>query len=439
MGESVGAASWTKCPRAALVRVWPAQGLCEPTRDMSNELKSGKLEKLTRKTKGNLYRRWLIGGALMLVLVAVSGCHTLGFYGQAMKGQYQIFAHQRSIDTLISDPSTAPDLRKRLELLQDLRKFAQDELQLPIDSHYRKYVDVHRRFVVWNVEAAPEFSMQPKTWWYPLLGSLSYRGYFSKSGATNYAAYLRTKGYDVSVGGVSAYSTLGWFRDPVLNTFIFEDEAELAEIIFHELAHQRLFTRGDTDFNEAFATTVGQEGARRWLASHGNTAGLQTYLAHLHRSDQFVHLVMNTRIRLQKLYGDEVTPDGQIKAHQKNSPHPDQLRQAKDQIFSEMQADYARLKAGWGGDPEYDGWFAHPINNAQLNSVAAYYDFVPGFEQLLSSTGGEMQKFYQAAEKLSKRSKPERHEELRVLAATRLGPVRAQRNVQPGPGVKFLN
>jgi predicted aminopeptidase len=377
----------------------------------------------------------LVGVALLLVLVAVSGCHTLGFYGQAIKGQYQIFANQRSIEALMEEPSTPADLKKRFELLEDLRGFAKNELRLPTDSHYRKYVDVHRPFVVWNVEAAPEFSMEPKTWWYPVLGSLSYRGYFSKSGATNYASYLRNKGYDVSVGGVSAYSTLGWFKDPVLNTFIFEDDSELAEVIFHELAHQRLFARGDTDFNEAFATTVGQEGARRWLKAHGNTVGLDAYLAHLRRSDQFVHLVMNTRTRLEDLYGDEQTADGRIKARPRNkSVTTDELRQGKQQILSEMSTEFARLKTGWDGDPEYDGWFAHPVNNAQLNSVAAYYDFVPGFEQLLSSNEGDMEKFYKAAQKLSKRAKPERHEQLRALAAARLAPVRAEHKRPPGAG-----
>ncbi len=364
---------------------------------------------------------------LFVAGLGLCGCHTLSFYGQAVKGQYQIFAHQKSIDKLITAPDTSPRLKERLELLRDLRAFAKADLSLPTDHQYRKYVDVQRPFVVWNVEAAPEFSMEPKTWWYPLLGSLQYRGYFSKSGATNYAAFLRSEGYDVSVGGVEAYSTLGWFKDPVLNTFIFESDADLAEIIFHELGHQRLFARGDTDFNEAFATTVGQEGARRWLKARGNNLGLNDYLAHLHRSDQFVHLVMRTRAQLLQLYGDEQTEDGKIKARsKKDSPPSDQLRQQKKKLLAGMQDEYARLKSEWGGDTEYDGWFAHSINNAQLNSVAAYYDLVPGFEQLLAANGGDVEKFYEAAERLSKRPKPDRHEELKILARSRLVPSRAQ-------------
>ena len=387
------------------------------------------LKSPTNEKKTNRFRRWIIAAVLVLAGLGVSGCHTLGFYSQAVRGQYQIFAHQESIDKLTALTNTPPALKQRFELLRDLRAFAAADLKLPTDDHYRKYVDVHRPFVVWNVEAAPELSMEPKTWWYPLLGSLKYRGYFSKAGATNYAGYLRAKGLDVSVGGVGAYSTLGWFKDPVLNTFIFEDDADLAEIIFHELAHQRLFARGDTDFNEAFATTVGQEGARRWLTARGNASGLKEYLAHLHRSDQFVHLVMHTRAQLERLYGDEITPDGKIKASRKNGAASSQnLRQQKKQILDDMQAQFARLKTAWGGDKEYDGWFAHPINNAHLNSVAAYYDFVPGFEQLLASNGGDMEKFYVAAEKISKRPKSDRHEELRVLARNRATPARAQRH-----------
>lgn len=393
------------------------------------------LNSLTNENAIRRYRKWLAGAALLLAVLGLSGCHTIGFYGQAVKGQYQIIAHQRSIAKLLTEADTKPQLKQRFELLDDFRTFASNDLKLPAGSHYRNYLDVHRPFVVWNVEAAPEFSMEPKTWWYPFLGSLEYRGYFSKSEATNYATYLRAKGFDVSVGGVAAYSTLGWFKDPVLNTFIFEEDADLAEIIFHELAHQRLFTRGDTDFNEAFATTVGQEGARRWLKARGNTAGLSAYLAHLQRSDQFVHLVMSTRAKLEALYGDQLTEDGKIKATAKNkAATSDELRQRKQRVFNEMTAEFRQLKANWGGDAEYDGWFAHPINNAHLNSVAAYYDFVPAFEQLLAANGGDMEKFYKAAEQLSKKPKAVRHEQMRSLVQTRQPPSTRVQNSQPRVG-----
>src|SRR6266403_163267 len=223
----------------------------------------------------NPARKWLLGSALLAVILIVSGCQTLSFYGQAIKGQYQLLAHRQPIEKLIADSSTPAQLKNQLELVQKLRAFADKELKLPVDGHYTKYVDVHRPFVVWNVEAAPEFSLEPKSWWYPLVGSLEYRGYFSESGARDYAERLRKRGYDVYVGGATAYSTLGWFKDPILNTFVFESEGDLAETIFHELGHQRVFASGDTDFNEAFATTVGQEGARRWLRLKGDAAGYE--------------------------------------------------------------------------------------------------------------------------------------------------------------------
>ena len=367
-------------------------------------------------------KRCLVGLLLAGAVATVSGCHTVGFYGQALKGQYQIFAHEEKIEKLLADPATTNALRQRLVVLEDMRDFARKDLKLPVDSHYLKYSDVHRPYVVWNVEAAPEFSLEPKTWWYPLVGSLEYRGYFSREGATNYAAYLRKKGYDVSVGGVEAYSTLGWFKDPVLNTFVFEPDADLAEIIFHELGHQRVFARGDTDFNEAFATSVGEEGARRWLKAKGDAEALEKYLSHLDTTRAFVHLTMKTRARLATLYGDKQTDEGKLKATDKNNGKPiGQLREDKRRIIDDMRQEYEESKSHWKSQDDYVGWFKHPINNAHLNSVAAYYDLVPGFEQLLAENGGNLEKFYAAADKLSKKPRDERHGALRQLARARQG------------------
>lgn len=378
-------------------------------------------EDLKRQKRLKRLKRAAVAVLLLVVVAAVSGCHTLGFYGQAIKGQYQIFANERTITELLADTNTPAPLKARFEFLQSVRAFAASDLKLPVDDHYQKYADLKRPYVVWNVEAAPEFSLAPKTWWYPLVGSLEYRGYFSKPGATNYAGYLRRKGYDVTVGGVEAYSTLGWFKDPVLNTFIFEPDSELAEIIFHELGHQRVFARGDTDFNEAFATSVGEEGARRWLQGKGDTNALQQYEAHLHRNTQFVHLVQATRAQLESLYGDERTENGKLRAgKRKQNVASPVLRQRKQEILSEMKQDFVRLKADWGGDTEFDGWFQRPLNNAHLNSVAAYYDLVPAFEELLARNGGDLDKFYKAAEQLSKKPRTERHEELRALASAKI-------------------
>jgi predicted aminopeptidase len=367
-------------------------------------------------------RNWLVAPALLLAVLAMSGCQSLRYYGQAIKGQYQIMVHREQMEKLLADPQTPAPLKAKLQLVQSLRAFAEKDLKLPVDGHYQKYVDLHRPFVVWNVEAAPEFSLEPKAWWYPLVGSLEYRGYFSEQSARDYAARLQQKGYDVYVGGVEAYSTLGWFKDPVLNTFISNPESDLAETLFHELGHQRVFASGDTDFNEAFATTVGEEGARRWLRAKGDPAATEKYLAEIRRTDQYAHLITNTRERLEALYGDERTAEGKVKAGKsKRATPPAQLRQKKQEILNRLQREYAQLKAQWGGNTEYDEWFAGTVNNAQLNSVAAYYDLVPDFERLLEQNGGDLAKFYEAAERLAKEPKVERQRWLRALGGKAAG------------------
>ncbi len=362
-------------------------------------------------------KKWSILIALLLALLGVSGCQTITFYSQAIKGQYGLFAHQQPIDRLIKDAQTDAKLRPKLELVERLRVFAENDLKLPVDGHYRKYVDVHRKFVVWNVEAANEFSMEPVSWWYPLVGRLEYRGYFSEEGARKYGRKLKEDGYDVYVGGSTAYSTLGWFKDPVLNTFIFEPESDLAETLFHELGHQEVFARGDTDFNEAFATTVGQEGTRRWLLAKGDTNGIAQYTAELARNDDFVRLIMQVRLKLEALYGDERTEAGKVKAtRKKRGVPPEQLREEKRVIYKELQDGYLALKKAWGNRSDYDAWFAREVNNAQLNSVAAYYDLVPGFERLLKLNGDDLPRFYKEAERLANMPKKARHQWLRGLA-----------------------
>jgi predicted aminopeptidase len=368
-----------------------------------------------------LRRRKTLLVLLLVVVVTVSGCQTIGFYAQAAKGQFQIFAHQEVIDKLLADPKTPAPLRQQLQLIEQLRAFAKDQLKLPVDGNYRKYVDVHRPYVVWNVQAAPQFSLQPRTWWYPLVGSLEYRGYFSERSARKYAARIVKKGDDVYVDGVEAYSTLGWFKDPVLNTFIDRSEPELAEVIFHELGHRRVFACGDTDFNEAYATTVGQEGARRWLRASGKTNLLERYAVALQRNDQFVHLIMSTREQLEKVYGDTLDKDGKVRAAKVPPLPPARLKEAKQRVFMGLRSQYEQLKISWGGYSGYDDWFAHELNNAQLNTIANYYDFLPAFKRLLELNGGDMEKFYQEVERLSKMDKNTRHQWLRDLADGKRG------------------
>jgi predicted aminopeptidase len=240
-----------------------------------------------------------------------------------------------------------------------------------------------------------------------VVGSASYRGYFSEASARRYARSWEEKGWDVYVDGVEAYSTLGWFHDPLLNTFIFDSEAGLADLIFHELAHQRLFVSGDTDFNEAFAMTVASAGVRRWFASAQNTNAYQTYRKSLQRENDFVDLVMASRAQLQAVYADPVA-DSAAKL------------QRKAAIIQELRGNYAKLKGHWGmheaGD---DDWISEPINNAKLNTISSYYELKPAFEALLEEERDDMENFYRAVSQLSKLARPQRHQVLRSYLHSR--------------------
>ena len=361
-------------------------------------------------------RRWWIGGSLSLVLIgSLTGCQSLSFYKQAIQGQCQIYWSQRPIAKVLKDEETPENIKEKLGLILALRTYAQHELELEPNGHYLKYADLQRRFVVWNVYAAPQLSLEPKSWWYPMVGRLKYRGFFSEKDARKYGSELAREGLDVFVGGVEAYSTLGWFRDPVLNTFLHHAPADLAEIIFHELTHQKVFASGDTDFNEALATAVGEEGVHRWLKTLGNTNALQQYTLAQQRNEQFVQLVMSARNRLKALYGDD--ENSEAKGGTAPSANEARKHEQKEKIISQLKTDYARLKSDWGGLSSYDRWFAQPINNAQINTIATYYDLVPYFRRLLEREKGNLKNFYTVAQKLADlRSKDERHTALKRLA-----------------------
>jgi predicted aminopeptidase len=357
--------------------------------------------------------RW-IAVSVALVLI-VTGCRSIPYYQQAISGQVEILAKREKIETILARNDVRPALREKLELILGLREFAQHDLNLKPDGQYLCYADLGRRFVVWNVYAAPEFSLEPKKWWYPVVGSLKYRGFFSEKEARDYGAHVAKEGYDVFIGGVDAYSTLGFFKDPVLNTFIHYDAPELAEIIFHELAHQRVFAAGDTDFNEAFATAVGEEGARRWLAARGTDAARAAYATELQRKDQFVHLVMQARERLKKVYGEETAHKAHATAAPGSEPIVAVKRAGKQKVLDQLRRDYAALKASWGGYDGYDHWFSRSLNNAQLNTVATYYNLVPALTRLLNENRGDLEGFYSDCKVLARMPKDQRKGEMEKL------------------------
>lgn len=364
-----------------------------------------------RPARAGCCQLWLPLFITVLALLT-TGCDTTRYYRQAIAGQYQMVARQEKISTLLARTNTPPELRGKLELVLHLREFAEHELHLKTGGHYENYADLERPFVVWNVYAAPEFSVEPKRWYYPVVGKLQYRGFFAEAEARAFAAQLAPEGFDVHVGGVEAYSTLGLFKDPVLNTFLHHAPADLAETLFHELAHQRLFASGDTDFNEAFATAVGEEGARRWLAQRGDVAARAEFDLDLQRQRQFVALVLRARGAMHKVYAS-LSTDGARRA-------------AKEQVIAQLRADYEQLKAGWSGYRGYDGWFQRPINNARLNTVATYFALVPTFQQLLAKHGGDLPAFYAEAQAVAALPKERRHEKL-IARANETRPMAAGR------------
>ena len=342
-----------------------------------------------------MFKKYLILTGWVLVSIAVCGCESVHYYGQAIQGQYRILKARQPISEILTDPESPAFLRKSLTHILAVRQFAEYELQLPVKKNYLTYVDLRRPYVVWNVVAAPEFSLTPKTWCYPVVGCASYRGYFTEENARQYADGLSSQGYDVYVTGAKAYSTLGWFDDPVLSTFIKYSEDQSAALLFHELAHQVLYVKGDTAFNESFATAVEQEGLKRWQTQAHAPQRYKDYLDNYRRRQQFVGLIMHYRRQLETVYQSDASP-----RHK---------RQQKTSVFSALRDEFDRLKTDQNGLAAYDNWMNHSLNNAKIASVAAYHDFVPAFKRLLVENDENMTRFYTACRKLAQATKDERH------------------------------
>jgi predicted aminopeptidase len=339
--------------------------------------------------------------AAFLAAALLGGCANLTYYLQSVRGQLDIWSRQHDIETVISRPDTAEPLRQQLQAVLAVREFASAELALPRNASYRSYANLQRAYAVWNVFATPEFSLQPRQWCFLFAGCVNYRGYFEKADADEFASGVMAQGYDVFVGGVPAYSLLGYFPDPVLNTFINYPTPHLARLIFHELAHQVVYVRDDSVFNESFAVAVEREGLRRWLERYGSEADRRTYDDVTLRRDGFVSLIETYRERLEALYRTRLSRDA--------------MRERKAALFEEMRSDYGQMKAGWGGFAGYDHWFARGPNNALIASVGLYTKQVPAFEAVLQREGGDLKRFYAAAKALAGLSKTERTAALESL------------------------
>ncbi len=376
--------------------------------------------------------RRLLAGLALSAATVLAGCASapaenrappddesvVGYYWQSISGHLAMLNASRPVADWLADNSTPDELRGRLELSQRLRDFGVAELGLPDNDSYRRYADIHRGAVVWNVVAAPELSLTLQTWCFPVLGCVGYRGYFAQAGADALGARLKAHGLEVSVYGVPAYSTLGklpgsWFADPLLSTFINYSDAELARLVFHELAHQVVYADGDTMFNESFATAVERIGAELWLARHGTSSDRAAYEAVQRRRADFQALTMDYRKRLEALYASPL--DAAAK------------RQRKVQLMAALRADHQRLKRErWGGYAGYDHWFER-ANNAALGVLAAYTARVAAFEALYLREGRDFKRFYAEVARLASLPAAER-----TAALDALDPPGSTRTATPG-------
>lgn len=315
-------------------------------------------------------------------LAALLGsCANLGYYAQAVGGQMDLLNRAQPVHEVIDDPDAQQNLKRALGKAIELRAFASRALQLPDNQSYTRYADLGRPYVLWNVFATEEFSVTPRQWCFIGVGCVTYRGFFSQQDAEDFAAELRQSGHDVYLGGVPAYSTLGWFDDPLLSTFIGYPEAELAQLLFHELAHHIVYVNDDTAFNESFATAVELEGVNRWLERHGAAAQRAAFEKAQQRKAAYIEHMLAARQQLEALY--------------LSSAGADDKRAAKARIFDALRAELAQ------GSKHPERWRAQQLNNAQLASVATYTQLVPAFRALLARQQGDMGKFYAVVKDMS--------------------------------------
>lgn len=339
---------------------------------------------------------------LLLAVVQLSGC-SLGYYWQAMSGHLELMRQRRPVVEVIADSATPESVRAQLQRAQRVLDFAHTDLLLPSNGSYETYADTGRDFVVWNVFAADEFSVTPRTWCFPVAGCVSYRGYFSVDAAERFAAQLSGKGLDTYLGGVAAYSTLGRFRDPLLNNMMALPDYRIVGLLIHELAHQKLYVKDDSSFNESFASFVEQAGVSQWLRREGNHQSICDYRGFVARLEAVRRLLVTARERLENLYASDL-------------PAVD-MRNRKARVFAELNADYAHLRAAWPGPPYFDGWFGAEMNNARMVALSTYDRYVPAFRTLFAQSGQDWADFYPRVAELAALPPEQRAVNLESLAA----------------------
>ncbi len=331
---------------------------------------------------------------ILIITALSSGCSSIKYYAHMLGGQLEISSSAKPIPEIIDNLDKDEKLRAKLQLIQSAKQFANTRLNLPQNESYSEYADLGRQYVLWNVTAAPQLSLTPYKSCFPIVGCMNYRGFFSKESADEFAQELKTEGYDVYVAGVAAFSSLGWFNDPVLNTMIHWPDSRLAGLIFHELTHQKLYIDNDTSFNESLAVTVEIEGIKLWLKQQNKTEDLQRFLKQQQRQQQFLDIVFQARNKLIFLY---------------QTPLSDKDKAIQKQlIFAGLLKNYQKLKQSWNGYSGYDRWLNHDLNNAKLALLATYSQYVPALTQLLQQHNYNFNEFFSAAEKIAKLPQSER-------------------------------
>ncbi|OED35569.1 hypothetical protein AB833_29875 [Chromatiales bacterium (ex Bugula neritina AB1)] len=333
----------------------------------------------------------------------LSGCSTVSYYSQIVTGHMKIVVGKKPLAKIVADPATDDFIRQKIVVAQQAREFAIVELGLPDNDSYTSFYDTRQNYVTWNVVAAEEFSFKPRNWCFPIAGCVSYRGYYAEEDAKEYADRLVQEGLDVTVDGATAYSTLGWFEDPLLNTMLNRSDSSVTSLLFHELAHQQLYVTDDSKFNESFATFVETAGMSLWQKVQGknNQSASADLQLRRQRQHQFIQLLSATRADLVDLYLSDLPQEV--------------MRDKKKQRFKLLLVEYEKLKADWGGYGGYDAWFNRDLNNARLVSVSTYNDYVPAFQVLFEDSDSNFEKFYAAAEALAEMKPEKRKESLQEL------------------------
>ncbi len=336
----------------------------------------------------------------LTLLHGLMSCGHIRYYAQAINGHWQVMKQTQPITQILQESDDIA-LKQQLTTVLKIKDFATQVLKLPENASYTEYADLKVPYVVWSVFAAPPFSLELKQWCFLFAGCISYRGYFNESSAQALAEELRQQGYDVYISGVAAYSTLGWLSDPVLNTMLAWPNPHLAGLIFHELAHQHLYIKDDSRFNEGFASAIEYIGIERWLAHYGTAQEIADYHITEQRQRECIEFILTTRVELEKIYQQSIDYKQKILL--------------KKYFFEQLQIRYTQLKIQWQGYTGYDKWFAKDLNNAKLASVMTYQDHVPAFLALLARCQNDLTAFYTAARQLSQLPFTQREQHLKLL------------------------